>query len=86
MDWKTELAEANRNLDAFRDAHPGVAKGFSSLHHGGMKKGALSEKEKELMALAIGIARQCVDCIGFHTRAAIKAGAEHDGVCEKIGV
>ena len=33
-----------------------IIKGFSSLHQATMKEGALSAKDKELIALAIGLA------------------------------
>lgn len=86
MDWKAELATTNKNLDFFRASHPDAAKGFSALHHGALKDGALSVKHKELQALAIGIAKQCVDCIGFHVKAAFNAGATRDEIAETVGV
>lgn len=86
MDWKAELENSNKNIDSLRAAHPGAAKGFSGLHYATLKPGALSVKEKELQALAIGIAKQCVDCIGFHVRASIAAGATRDEVAETVGV
>jgi AhpD family alkylhydroperoxidase len=86
MDWTTELGTANRNLDALRVAHPDAGKGFSALHHGTMKPGALTAKEKEFLAIAIGIHAQCNDCIGFHVRAGIKTGMTRDELAEVIGV
>lgn len=86
MDWKAELATSNTNLDKLREAHPAIAKGFGGLHHAALKEGALSVREKELQALAIGIAKQCVDCIGFHVKAAIAAGATRDQVAETVAV
>ncbi len=86
MNWSDELATANRNLDSFRAAHPDAGKGFSALHHGTMKPGALTTKEKEFLAIAIGIHAQCVDCIGFHVRTGIKAGMTREELAEVIGV
>lgn len=86
MDWTAELANTNKNLDFFRKNHPDAAKGFSALHHGALKAGALSVKDKELQALAIGIAKQCIDCIGFHVKAAVSAGASRDEIIETVGV
>lgn len=86
MDWNTHLTQQSKTLDTFRKAHPEAAKGFSALHHGTLADGALSVREKELQALAIGIAKQCVDCIGFHVRAAHAAGATRDEVAETVGV
>ena len=40
--------------------------------------GALSHKEKELIALAIGIAIRCEGCIVFHTRACLKLGVTRE--------
>lgn len=86
MDWKAELNEANHNLAAFRKASPEGAAGFTAMHKAAMGPGALSVKEKELMCIAIGIVRQCVDCIGFHVKAAIAAGATRDEIAETISV
>ena len=86
MNWTDELATANTNLDALRAEHPDAAKAFGGLHHATLREGALSAREKELQALAIGIAKQCVDCIGFHVKAAIAAGATRDQVVETVGV
>jgi AhpD family alkylhydroperoxidase len=86
MDWKAELAEANRNLAVYRKATPEGAAGFTAMHHAAMGEGSLTAKQKELMCIAIGIVRQCVDCIGFHVKAAIAAGATRDEIAETISV
>lgn len=86
MDWTTELASANRNLDTLRAAHSDAGKGFSGLHHATMKSGALTAKEKEFIAIAIGIHAQCNDCIGFHVRTGIKVGMTREELAEVIGV
>ncbi len=75
MNFKKELAITNANIDNYQAEQPRGASGFAKLHQGVMFEGELSKKHKELIALAIGIARQCSDCIGFHVEAAIKAGA-----------
>lgn len=86
MDWTAELAEANTNLDSYRKAQPATAAGFSALHKAALTPGALDLKTKELIALSIGISKQCVDCIGFHTKAAASAGATRDEVAEVVNV
>lgn len=86
MDWTAELSNANQNLDNFRQTQPAAAKGFSALHHATMQGGAVGAKEKELIALSIGIAQQCIDCIGFHVKAAIAAGASRDEIAETVSV
>jgi AhpD family alkylhydroperoxidase len=48
--------------------------------------GALSHKQKELIALAIGIAVRCDGCIVFHCRACLKLGVTREELLETIGV
>lgn len=86
MDFKEELAGTSRNLMKLRKAQPGLAEGFTALHKGTVFEGALSVKHKELIALAVGISRQCADCIGYHVKDAIAAGATRDEVAETVGV
>ena len=86
MDWKKHLEDSSGNLAEFRRSHSEAGEGFSDLHCSTMGKGALSRVEKELIALGIGISKQCVDCIGFHIQAAIKVGATREQICETIGV
>lgn len=86
MDWKAELAQTNVNLDNYRSAQPGGAAGFTAMHRASMLKGVMNAKDKELIALAIGIAQQCSDCIGFHVKASIAAGATREEIAETISV
>jgi AhpD family alkylhydroperoxidase len=86
MDWKAALAHTVGNLTPFRRDYPEVAKGFHDLHSAALAEGALSAKQKELIALAIGISKQCNDCIGFHVKAAIRAGATREEIAETVNV
>ena len=86
MDWKDYLAAENRNLAEFRGIKPEAAAGFAGLAKAVMGEGELGVKQKELICLAIGIIRQCNDCIGFHVKAAVRAGATRDEVAETIAV
>ncbi|WP_425050379.1 carboxymuconolactone decarboxylase family protein [Psychromarinibacter sp. S121] len=86
MDWKHHLDETSANLADYRKTHEAAGRGFTAMHRGAMGEGSLTLREKELIALAIGIAQRCVDCIGFHVQAAAKAGATRDDVADVIGV
>lgn len=86
MDFPALLADTTANTDAFRKASPEGAKGFAGMHRAAMADGVLSVKQKELQCVAIGIIKQCNDCIGFHVRAAIKAGATRDEIAETVSV
>jgi len=61
-------------------------KGFSAIAQAALKPGALEGKTKELIALAIGVATRCDDCIAFHTKAAMEFGASRDEVMETLGM
>src|SRR4051812_32207178 len=69
-----------------RTAMPDVLKGFAGLHQAAMKAGSLDLKQKELIALAIGLAVRCENCIYSHVQAALKAGATPEQVLETAGV
>lgn len=86
MDWKSYLSDSTGAVMAFRKAQPETAKGFSALHDAGMADGAIDAKTKELIALSIGVSKQCLDCIGFHVKAAIRAGATREEVVEAVSV
>ena len=44
--------------------------------------GALSQKQKALIGLAIGLSKRCAQCIAYHARAAFSAGATENEVLE----
>ena len=63
-----------------------AAKGFGGLYQGVMKPGAMSVREKELVALGIGMAIRCEPCIYTHVEKALKAGATREQIMETAGV
>jgi AhpD family alkylhydroperoxidase len=86
MDWKDTLRHTGSILKPLRAEQAATAKGFHELHNAALAEGALSTKDKELIALGIAVSKQCVDCIGFHVKAAIAAGATRDEVAETVNV
>lgn len=86
MDWKQYLSDSTAALRVYRDAEGATHKAFGGLHHAALDGEALDVKTRELIALGIGISKQCLDCIGFHVRAAIKAGATREEVAATISV
>lgn len=86
MSWSHELETVQRAMEDFGTTLPTVADGFHALHVGAMTDGAIPVKHKELQALAIGITKQCMNCIGFHVQASIDAGANRDEIAETVGV
>lgn len=79
-------AEINRGIAKLRQGVPDAMAGFSAMSKGALKPGVLSELDKELIALAIGVAGHCDGCIGFHTRSLVRLGATREHVMEALAV
>lgn len=73
-------------MRAARAELPEAMKAFGGLHQAIMKPGALGLAEKELIALAIGLAVRCENCIYSHVHAALKAGANREQILEAASV
>jgi AhpD family alkylhydroperoxidase len=65
---------------------PELMKGFGMLHKTNSSDGALTKKEKEMLAVAIAIVVHCEGCIACHVKDALQAGATHNQIVEAIGV
>ncbi|MHB8509833.1 MAG: carboxymuconolactone decarboxylase family protein [Candidatus Dormibacteria bacterium] len=78
-----ELGGQGRRL---RELIPGVYSGFLEMDKAAMGDGALPQKSKQLIALAIALTRECDGCIASHARGAATAGATREEVAEAIGV
>jgi AhpD family alkylhydroperoxidase len=80
-DLTRELSTMLRDL---RVGHPDVMKAFSGMAQAALAPKALDTKTKELIALAIGVATRCDDCIAFHAKAAVDQGASEAEVLETL--
>jgi len=69
-----------------RASMPDLMKGFGALHQSAMKNGAITPAEKELIALGIGLAVRCENCIYAHVQSALNAGATREQILEAAGV
>ena len=78
-----ELREPAR---ALRRAIPEVYAGYRQLHTAAYAEGALDQKTKELIALAIAVSEECDGCIASHARGAARTGATEAEVAEALGV
>jgi AhpD family alkylhydroperoxidase len=65
---------------------PEIVRGFGGLFQATMKEGALTVREKELIALGIGLAARCVPCINLHVQKCLSAGATPAQIVEAAGV
>ena len=79
-------SDISEYLAKLRKEIPDVMAGFSSMAQAATKEGALSKKNKELIALALGVAARCDGCIGFHAQALAKLGATREEFIEVLGM
>ncbi len=83
----TKLADdVVAGIGLIRDGAPATMKAFGSLALAATAANALDTKTKELMALAIGIAVRCGGCVAYHTRAAVKQGANRQEIAETVAL
>ena len=86
LDWLNRTADLSQPLRGLRAGAPGVMKAFAAMSQAALKTNALDSKTKELIALAIGVATRCDDCIAFHAKAAIDRGATREEIMETLGL
>ncbi|WP_237155220.1 carboxymuconolactone decarboxylase family protein [Oryzibacter oryziterrae] len=85
-EWAETARYISGELKDVRAGAPDVMKAFSSMAASALATKALDTKTKELIALAIGVAIRCDDCIAFHAKAAVAQGATDEEVMETLGM
>jgi AhpD family alkylhydroperoxidase len=63
---------------------PDATKAFWAFDKAAMSPGAISAKNKELMALAVAFTTQCPYCIEIHAKRAREAGASEQEISEVV--
>ena len=78
-----------RDLSHFRDVGkncPELARKFFDWYEAVFADGALSAREKSMIALAVAHAVQCPYCIDAYSRDALEKGADLDQMTEAVHV
>jgi AhpD family alkylhydroperoxidase len=83
---KEYFAQSKIAIDKLRTEIPDTIQGFGSLFGKVMKDGALTVKEKELIALSIGVAMHCPPCIRSHVQKCLDHGATRQQILEAASV
>ena len=65
---------------------PGLAEKFFDWYNAVFAEGALTEREKSLIALAVAHAVQCPYCIDAYSRDALAKGSDLDQMTEAVHV
>ncbi|WP_162426696.1 carboxymuconolactone decarboxylase family protein [Pontibacter pudoricolor] len=75
-----ELSEKRKSLV------PEVSDAFRAFSRAVFKQGALDEKTKQLIAVAVAHVTQCPYCIRSHTKLAVRKGATEQEIMEAVWV
>ncbi|MCC8988679.1 MAG: carboxymuconolactone decarboxylase family protein [Candidatus Contendobacter sp.] len=78
--------DINQALGPFHKEASGTMTGFGAMAKAAMTPGVLSELDKELIALAIGVTSRCDGCIGFHVKALVRLGVTREQLNETLAV
>ncbi|WP_090128956.1 carboxymuconolactone decarboxylase family protein [Limnohabitans sp. Rim11] len=80
------IQNINESLTPFRKSQSQAMQGFGQLAKAAMAEGAISAKNKELIALAIGITQHCSGCVAFHVKALLKMGCTREELEEMLTI
>lgn len=80
------MRDINDSLAPFRKAQPNAMAGFGQLAKAAITDGALSGKQKELIAVSIAVTQGCSGCIGFHVKALVQLGCTRAELEETLSV
>lgn len=69
-----------------RDLTPDASAAFQAFQSKVFADGALDQKSKQLIAVAVAHVTQCQQCIRSHTKAALRAGATPQQLMEAVWV
>jgi AhpD family alkylhydroperoxidase len=73
-------------LKALEANAPEAMKAFWAFDNAAMTAGAISRKNKELMALAVAFTTQCPYCIELHAKRAREAEASEQEIAEVVAI
>jgi AhpD family alkylhydroperoxidase len=81
-----DIKRIRKNAHGYFLERSEVYRKFLELETAAFKDGALSKREKELIAIGISIVNNCEGCLEWHIREALEAAATEAQIIEAIGV
>ncbi|WP_088068060.1 carboxymuconolactone decarboxylase family protein [Gottfriedia luciferensis] len=83
---QSALLKYKEGLGLFSQKFPHFVNKFNSFTEECFKEGALSQKQKQLIALGISLYAQDEYCIIYHTKGCLDQGCSEQEILEAIGV
>jgi len=85
-DISDKLKAAKDRMGVFAKSAPTLMEGFVKVSKTAVTAGSFSSAQKELIAVAIAVAKGCDDCILYHVEGARRHGAEETDLIEALEV
>ena len=85
-DFTAEAQDAGARRRVWAEAAPEMSAAFGALGKAVLKDGAISLKQKELIAVALSVQNRCEMCIMAHVQNAIRAGVTREELVEALEV
>lgn len=87
MGYPTErLGKFQKGVEKLAAAMPDTMGALGGFSGAALKPGALTLREKELVAIGVAMLTRCDDCIVLHTTKALDAGCTRSEIMEAAGV
>ena len=86
FDWNQYRQQLAKGIADLGRQTPGTMRGYRDLSQAGAQTARLDDKTRELIAIAVGVTRQCDGCIATHVAADRKSGATPEEIAEALGV
>lgn len=86
LDWDGYRQEVQKRIGDLGRLTPDTIRGYRELTGAGGHTAHLDAKTRELIAIAVGVTRQCDGCITTHVHAARTQGATPEEIAETLGV
>jgi len=86
LDWNQYRQQLLKAISGLGKRTPGTIRGYRELSQAGTQTARLDAKTRELIAIAVGVTRQCDGCITTHIAAAHQHGATAEEIAEALGV
>ena len=83
---KTHYETWSDTMKSMKEKAPQLGPAFGGMFQKLMADGALSSLDKEMLAVAIGMALRCEPCLYAHVEKAVKLGATREQLTELAGV
>lgn len=86
VDWKEFMDGAVKTLGNMAQGNPKIMDGFQAFDEASKAHGALDDKTRELISLAVAATTRCDTCVAIHAKAAADAGATREELVDTLAV